>query len=393
MKDRSVIVGYARTPFGKFGGSLKEKSAVDLGAVAIKEAVERSGIEKEDIELVIMGQVLSGGCGQIPARQAMISAGLSDRIPVDQVNKVCASSMRALTLADTIIRAGDSKIIVTGGMESMSNAPFISRNIRWGNKMFDVALEDMMVKDGLWCPIYNRHMALHGSSVASKYNVSRESQDEWAFQSQKKAVNAIKAGYLKREITPVLLSNGNYFSEDEAPREDTTLEKLSKLSPIFDEKGTVTAGNAPGVNDGASAIVLMSEGEADKRNIDPEAAIVSYAMYSEDPENIATAPGNAINKLLSGTDIQKDDVGLWEINEAFAAVALVSSKIADIDINILNVNGGAVAYGHPIGASGGRIIMTLVSEMQRRNVRYGVAAICSGTGQGDAVLIENCKYK
>lgn len=390
---RSVIVSYARTPFGKFGGALKEFQAVDLGAIAIQESLRRKNIDKKEIDLVIMGQVIPAGCGQIPARQASIKAGIPANVPVDQVNKVCASSLRAVTLADQIIRAGDATVIVAGGMESMSNAPFASKDMRWGHKMFDTKFEDLMVKDGLWCPYYDCHMALHGGTVAKEYDISREQQDIWAVNSQKKASDAITNGNLKYEIVPVELRNGTIISNDEAPRTDTTYEKLQKLKPIFSDTNTVTAGNAPGVNDGASSLIIMDEKAAEKGNMDIEAVVLGHSMYSEDPKNIATAPGNAINRLLKKTNMTVDDIDLFEINEAFAAVTLVSCKIIGCNPEKVNVNGGAIAFGHPLGASGGRILMTLASELKRQNKRYGIAAICSGMGQGDAILIENPNYK
>lgn len=390
---RTVIVSYARTPFGKFGGTLKGLKAVELGAVALKEAVVRSTINIDTIDMVIMGQVLAGGCGQIPARQASIQAGISPTVPVDSINKVCASSLRAVTMADQIIRAGDFKTIVAGGMESMSNAPFISYGMRWGHKMFNTEFVDLMVKDGLWCPAYDCHMAVHGGKVALENGITREMQDEWAVESQRRAQIAMERGYLTREIVEVQLPKGEIMSVDETPRAGTSLEKLRELKPLFSKENTVTAGNAPGVNDGASALVCMEEKTAEREGIVPEAVIIGHAMHSEDPQNIATAPGNAINKLLRKAGMTIDDIGLFEINEAFAAVTLLSCKIAGCDKDKVNVNGGAIAFGHPLGASGGRILMTLISELQRRNLQYGIAAICSGMGQGDAILIENCKYK
>lgn len=390
---RSVIVSYARTPFGKIGGSLKTQKAVDLGAIVLKEAIKRGGIFPGELDMVIMGQVLAGGCGQIPARQAAIKAGIPVSVPAEEINKVCASSLRAVTMADQIIRAGDAKMIVAGGMESMSNAPYISYDMRWGHKMFSTEFVDLMVKDGLWCPMYDCHMAVHGGTVALEYGITRKMQDEWAMESQLKAQKAIENGYLQQEIAPVELEDGKYIVLDEAPRKDTTLQILQKMHPLFSEENTVTAGNAPGVNDGSSALVIMDEKAAEARNKNVEAIIIANQMYSEDPKNIATAPGNAVRKLLNKVNMKVDDIDLFEINEAFAAVVLVSCKIIGCDQNKVNVNGGAIAFGHPIGASGGRILMTLIRELQRRNLHYGIAAICSGMGQGDAVLVENCKYR
>lgn len=389
---RTVITGSARTPFGKLGGILKECSAADLGAAALREAMKRSMVMPEEIEFVIMGQVLSAGCGQIPARQAAIKAGIPFSVPADQINKVCASGMRAVVLADTIIRAEDADIIAAGGMESMSNAPFSSAQLRWGHKMFDTVFTDLMVRDGLWCPYYDVHMAVHGGRIALKNGITRQMQDEWAAESQKKASEAVNSGKIKKEIAEICLADGTAVNADETLRPLTTYEALSKLKPLFTNENTVTAGNAPGVNDGASAIMLMSEAAAAKRGIQAEARILEHAECSRDAADIAAVPGYAIQKLLKKSGLAADDIDLFEINEAFAAVTLLSAKIAGIHLNKVNVNGGAIAYGHPLGASGGRIIITLVNELQRRNKRYGIAAICSGMGQGDAVLIENMRY-
>lgn len=389
---RSVILGYARTPFGKLGGVLAKVPAVELGAVAVREALKRSGAAPEDIDMAVMGQVISAGCGQIPGRQAIIKAGILTRVPVDSINKVCASSMRAVSMADQVIRAGDARCIVAGGMENMSSVPFAMPDFRWGHKMFDAKVVDLMVKDGLWCPAYDRHMAVHGGIVAHEYGITREEQDRWALRSQKKAVEAISNGYIEREIVSVTIGEGAFCIKDEAPRSNVSMETLARLKPIFSEENTVTAGNAPGCNDGASALIVAEEEYAVKMGYSVEATIIGHAMVSEDPQNIATAPGHAIQKLLLKTGFRIEDIDLFEINEAFAAVTLVSSKIIQCDLEKVNVNGGAIAFGHPLGASGGRIIMTLISELQRRDARYGIAAICSGMGQGDAILVENVKY-
>lgn len=385
----SVIVGAARTPFGKLGGVFKDYSAVDLGAIAMREAVLRSGVGASQLDLIIFGQTISAACGQIPARQAALQADIPVMIPVDQINKVCASGLRALCLADSIIRAGDADIILTGGMESMSNAPFASLDLRFGKKMFNSEFTDLMVKDGLWCPYYNVHMAVHGGDIAREYGITREMQDEWAMESQKRANHAVASGYIGKEITPVQKKSGDLITIDEAPRKGVTMEMLTKLLPLFCDENTVTAGNAPGVNDGASAILIASEKKAKEEGLKPLARILGYATCSEDPKYIATAPGKAIIELLNRQKLKKDEIDLYEINEAFAAVTLVSAKIVGISADKINVNGGAIAYGHPLAASGGRIVMTLVNELKRRKLRYGIAAICSGMGQGDAVLIEN----
>ncbi len=388
---KSVVVSYARTPFGKQGGNLASVKAVDLGAVALRAAVQKCNMNPDEIDMAIIGQAIPGGCGQIPARQAVLKAKLPASLPVDAVNKVCASSIRAVTLADQVIRSGDAKIILTGGMESMSNVPFASFDMRKGRKMFNTEFVDLMVKDGLWDPFYDCHMAVHGGKVASEYNITREMQDQWAVGSQKKAQNAIKKGYLCEEIVPVFIGDNKFIEMDEAPRADSTIEKLRKLKPLFVENNTVTPGNAPGTSDGACALLIMEQSEAERRNINYEAVILGHAMYSEDPQYIATVPGHAIFKLLKQMDLQVTDIDLFEINEAFAAVTLVSGKMLGCDMEKVNVNGGAIAYGHPLGASGGRILMSLIGELKRRHLKYGVAAICSGTGQGDAVLIENCQ--
>ncbi|MBE3586381.1 MAG: acetyl-CoA C-acetyltransferase [Thermoanaerobacter sp.] len=386
----TVIVSAARTPFGKLGGALAPLTAVQLGGVVIKEALRRAGIDGEQVENVIMGQVLQGGCGQIPSRQATRLAGLPWEVPSETINKVCASGLRAVTLGDQIIRAGDADIIVAGGMESMSNAPYFV-HARWGLRMGDTRFVDLMVHDGLWCAFYNRHMAIHGGEVAREYGISREEQDEWALRSHRLAIEAIDAGRLKEEIVPVAVpqkkGDPKTVDTDEAPRRDTSLEALRRLPPVFDPNNTVTAGNAPGVNDGAGALVLMSREKADKLGIKPLATILGHASVSRDAKYIATVPGLSINKLLARKGLTVDDIDLFEVNEAFAAVVLVSAKIASLPKDRVNVNGGAVAFGHPIGASGARILMTLIYELRRRGGGLGIAAICSGAAQGDAVLV------
>ena len=390
----TIIASAARTPIGKFGGVFKDLPAVELGALAIKEAVKRSGLSGDKLELAIIGQVLQAGCGQIPSRQATLRAGLPIDLPSETLNKVCASSFRAVTAADQMIRSGDMDIILAGGMESMSNAPFASKEHRWGHRMFNSQFIDIMVHDGLWCAVHDCHMAVHGGVLAKEFDISRQSQDEWAYRSQVRAVAAIKEGRMKDEIVPVVLKGkkGDVVVEnDEGPRADVTLEALTKLPVLFSKENTVTAGNAPSTNDAGSAIVVMSEAAAKANNVKPLATILGSAMVTEEATRIASAPGNAINKLLKKTGMKIGDIDLIEINEAFAAVALVSSKIIGADLEKVNVNGGAVAYGHPIGASGARVIMTLIYEMRRRKAKYGIAAICSGAAQGDAILVR-CDY-
>ena len=392
---KSVILSAVRTPFGKFGGAFKTIPAVDLGAEVMKAAVEKSGVSKEDIDYVVMGQVLQAGAGQIPSRQASIKAGLDWSICSETINKVCASSLRAVTLADQMVRSGDKDIVLAGGMESMSNAPFASKDMRWGNRMFNTQMIDLMVNDGLWDAYYDQHMAVNGGYGADKFEISREAQDEWALRSQQLAAKAIESGVLEEEIVsievPQRRGDALVISKDEAPRPNTTIEDLQRLKGLFVEGNTVTAGNAPGTNDGASAVMVSSEEKAKELGIKPLATILGHAECGVETRLIASAPGHAIEKVLKENDLTVDDIDLFEINEAFAAVTLVTQKMLDIPSEKINVNGGAIAFGHPIGATGGRIIATLVHEMRRRKAKYGIAAICSGAAQGDAILIR-CDY-
>lgn len=389
---KSVIVSGARTPFGKFGGALKGFTASQLGGKAIKAALERAGMEGSEIDEVIMGTVLQGGQGQIPSRQAAREAGIPWNVKTETINKVCASGLRSVTLADQLIRLGDEEIIVAGGMESMSNAPYFLPDARWGNRMGDKQVKDMMIHDGLTCSFEGVHMGNYGNSTADKHDLSREAQDEWSYRSHQRAVEAIDNGKFTDEIIAVEVPQRKrdplIVDTDEAPRRDTTQEKLAGLRPAFDPNGTITAGNAPGVNDGACAFVVMSEERATEMGKAPMAYVHGHAEVAVEAEDFPETPGLVINKILEKTGHSKDDIDLFEINEAFAAVSLASGKIAGIDPEKVNVNGGAVALGHPIGASGARIILTLIHELKRRGGGLGIAAICSGGGQGDAVLIE-----
>jgi len=389
---RTVILSGARTPFGKFGGGLSSLTAVQLGGIAVKEALQRAKIQPEEVQEVILGTVLQGGQGQIPSRQAAREAGIPWEVKTETINKVCASGMRSVTLADQIIRAGDEELIVAGGMESMSNAPYVLPNARWGLRMGDAVLQDLMLHDGLTCCFSGVHMGTYGNSTAEEFKITRESQDEWAYRSHKLAIEAIEKGLLAEEIVPVSVPQRKgepiVINEDEAPRKDTSPEKLAKLSPAFDKDGTITAGNAPGVNDGAAALVLMSEERAQKEGREPLAYILGHTAIATEAKDFPQTPGLVINELLKKTGKTVDDIDLFEINEAFAAVALASSKIANLNPEKVNVNGGAVALGHPIGASGARIILTLAYELKRRGGGIGIAAICSGGGQGDAIMIE-----
>ncbi|WP_152656900.1 acetyl-CoA C-acetyltransferase [Oceanobacillus sp. CFH 90083] len=389
---KSVIVSGARTPFGKFGGSLTPLTAVNLGAKAIKAALERANLAGTDVDEVIMGTVLQGGQGQIPSRQAAVEAGIPWEVKTETINKVCASGMRSVTLADQLIRLGEEDIIVAGGMESMSNAPYILPDARWGNRMGDKSVQDLMIHDGLTCTFTGNHMGNYGNNTAYSFKITRERQDEWAARSQKLAVDAIESGRFADEIVPVEVQvrKGDpiVVSQDEAPRKGTSVEKLAALRPAFDKDGTITAGNAPGVNDGASAVVVMSDEKAKELNKTPLATILGHAEVAVEAKDFPQTPGLVINRLLEKTGVSKEEIDLYEINEAFAVVALASGQIADIDEEKINVNGGAVALGHPIGASGNRIILTLIHELKRRGGGKGIAAICSGGGQGDAILIE-----
>ena len=389
---KTVIVSGARTPFGKFGGALRALTAVKLGGIAIKEALSRADLDGKDVDEVIMGTVLQGGQGQIPSRQAAREAGIPWEVKTETINKVCASGLRSVTLADQLIRLGDEDIIVAGGMESMSNAPYYLQHARWGERMGDGRMIDGMIHDGLTCSFTGVHMGTYGNSTAKEFGLTREAQDKWALRSHERALRAMEEGKFKEEIVPVEVpvrkGDPVIVDTDEAPRKDTSLEKLAKLKPAFDADGTITAGNAPGVNDGAAAFVLMSEEKAAELGKTPMAKIVGHAEVAVEAKDFPKTPGLVINKLLEKTGHTTDDIDLVEINEAFAAVALVSGNIAGIGEEKINVNGGAVALGHPIGASGARIILTLMYELKRRGGGLGIAAICSGGGQGDAVLIE-----
>lgn len=389
---KTVIISGVRTPFGKFGGGLSTLTASELGGIAIKEALQRAGIEGSQVDEVIMGNVLQAGQGQIPSRQALRHAGIPWEIKTETINKVCASGLRSVTLADQIIRAGDEEVIVAGGMESMSNAPYFLPKARWGLRMGDAPMKDLMIHDGLSCSFTGAHMGTYGNSTATELELTREEQDNWAFQSHQKAVKAIEEGILAEEIIPVTVpvrkGEPVIVEHDEAPRKDTSIEKLAKLGPAFNKEGSITAGNAPGVNDGAGAMVLMSEERAVRERKTPFAYIIGHAEVATEAKDFPKTPGLVINTLLKKTGKTLDEIDLFEVNEAFAAVALASGKIANINLEKVNVNGGAVALGHPIGASGARIIITLMHELKRRGGGLGIAAICSGGGQGDAILIE-----
>jgi acetyl-CoA C-acetyltransferase len=378
-----VIVSAVRTPFGKLGGGLKNHSATELGAIAIRAGLDRSGLEGSDVEYVIMGQVLQAGVGQAPARQAAVGAGLPIEVPADTINKVCASSIRAVEIADSMIRAGDVEVVVTGGMESMSNAPYALPRARFGYKMGDATLVDLMIWDGLRSTFDEQHMVQQAARVARELGISREEQDEWAFRSHARAAKAQDDGVFAEEIVPV-----GEVAADESIRRDTSLERLASLKPVMDPEGTITAGNAPGVNDGASCVVVCSEEFAKRRGLEPLATIVAQGYVADEFAWLARTPANAGAQALAKAGKSIGDVERVEVNEAFASVAVNSVKMLGADPERANVHGGAVALGHPIGASGGRILGTMVHELRRNGGGLGLAAICSGGGQGDALLIE-----
>jgi acetyl-CoA C-acetyltransferase len=387
----TVILSAARTPIGKLGGGLASLDATDLGGIAIEAALERAGVAGEQVEHVVMGQVLQAGQGQIPSRQAQIKGGIPKEVSSETINKVCASGIRAAGILDAAIRAGDLDVAVAGGMESMSNAPYLLKGARFGYRMGDGKALDAMINDGLTNPFSGKHMAHEASEVAEELELTRADMDRWAVRSHELALKATDEGRLPEEIVPVTVKGrkGDTVVEvDEAPRRDTSLETLAALKPIFVKDGTHTAGNAPGVNDGAGALVLASSEWAEQNGKRPLARIVAQAQVADDFPYLARTPANAALKALEKAGLSAQDVDLWEINEAFASVTLNSIRMLGIEEDRVNVNGGAVALGHPIGASGARILGGLVLELQRRGGGVGVAAICSGGGQGDAVIVE-----
>ena len=381
--SRSVIVSAVRTPFGRLGGSLKHYEATQLGAIAIRAALDRVDIAADEVQYVIMGQVLQGGAGQAPARQAAVGAGLPIEVPADTVNKVCASSIRAIEIADQMIRAGDHDIVVTGGMESMSNAPYLLKKARFGYRLGDGVIIDSMTYDGLTSTFDKRHMVEQASFVSRELGIPREDQDRWALRSHERAVRAQDSGFFAGEIVSV-----DGVDADEGPRRDTSYEKLSQLQPVFDPEGTTTAGNAPGVNDGAGSVIVTSEEFARKRGLEILATILSQAYIADEFAYLARTPAKAGSMALQKAGKSIEDVERVELNEAFSSVVLNSSKMLGVDPERVNVNGGAVALGHPIGASGARIVTTMINELRRNGGGLGLAAICSGGGQGDALLIE-----
>jgi acetyl-CoA C-acetyltransferase len=388
---KTVILGTARTPVGKLGGGLSSLKATELGGIAIKAALERADVAPDQVDHVIMGTVLQGGQGQIPSRQAQINAGIPKEVSSETINKVCASGIRAVGIIDQQIRAGDVEVGVGGGMESMSNAPYMLPGVRFGLRMGDAKAIDGMISDGLTSAFSGKHMAEEATEVAAELELTRADMDRWALRSHQLTIEATDDGRLPEEIVPVTIASrkGDTVVEiDESPRRDTTLESLSKLKPIFVKDGTHTAGNAPGVNDGAGALILASDEWAQANGKEVLAEIVAQAQIADDFPYLARTPALAAQKALEKAGLTADQIDLWEINEAFASVTLNSMRMLGIDEEKVNVCGGAVAIGHPIGASGARILGTLVNELRRRGGGYGCAAICSGGGQGDAVIVK-----
>jgi acetyl-CoA C-acetyltransferase len=388
----AVIVSAVRTPVGKFLGALKSFKATELGAIVVREAVKRAGVKPEDVDEVIMGCVIQAGLGQNPARQAALRGGLPNTVSAVTINKVCGSGLKAVMMAGQGVQLGDTEIVVAGGMESMSNAPYLLPKAREGYRLGNGTLADSVINDGLWCAFDDQHMGCTGEIVSERFHVSRQEQDEYSLNSHRKAAAAIKDGKFKDEIVPVEIPQRKgapiLFDTDEPVREDTSLESLGKLKPAFKEGGTVTAGNAPGMNDGASALVVTSADRARSIGIEPLARIVGQATSGTEPKLVMMAPVEAIRKLLKKTGWSLNDVDLIELNEAFAVQAVAITRELDLDPKKLNVNGGAVALGHAIGQSGSRILTTMLYEMKRRDAHRGIAALCLGGGNAVAMAVE-----
>ncbi len=387
-----VIASAVRTAIGSFGGGLKDVSAIDLGAIVIKEALSRAGVKGEMVDEVIMGNVIQAGLGQNPVRQSVIKAGLPVEVPAMTINKVCGSGLRSVSLASQIILAGDADIIVAGGMENMSRAPYVVNTARWGQRMGNGNMVDVMINDGLWDAFNNYHMGVTAENIAEKWNISRADQDNFAVASQNKAEKAIKEGRFKEEIVPVVIpqrkGDSIIFDTDEFPRFGSNIGSLQKLKPTFKKDGTVTAGNASGINDGAAAFIIMSAEKAKELRIKPLAKIISYGSKGVDPSIMGYGPFAATNKALDKARIKVEDLDLIEANEAFAAQSIAVARDLKFNMDKVNVNGGAIALGHPIGASGARILVSLLYEMQKRDAKRGLATLCIGGGMGTAVVVE-----
>ncbi|WP_061310779.1 acetyl-CoA C-acetyltransferase [Clostridium botulinum] len=386
-----VIASAVRTPIGKFGGTLKDVSAVELGSIVIKEALKRAKVKPEDVDEVIMGNVLQAGLGQNTTRQSLVAAGIPVEVPGFTINKVCGSGLRAVSLAAQLIKVGDDDIVVAGGTENMSAAPYILQKARWGQRMGDGKIVDEMIKDGLWESFNDYHMGITAENIAEQWGITREEQDKFSAKSQQKAEKAVKEGRFKEEIVPVVIESRKgevVFDTDEFPRFGATEESLSKLKPAFKKYGTVTAGNASGINDGAAALVIMSEEKANELGIKPLAKIVAYGTSGVDPKIMGYGPFYATKKTLEKANLKIEDMDLIEANEAFAAQSLAVAKDLGFDMDKVNVNGGAIALGHPIGCSGARILTSLLYEMEKRDSKRGLATLCIGGGMGTAIIVE-----
>jgi len=391
--DQAVILSAVRTPIGKFMGGLAPLSAPELGSKVVAEAVRRAGIEPGQVDEAIMGNVVQAGLGQNPARQAALRGGLDPRVAAMTINKVCGSGLKAVALASQAVQLGESEVVVAGGMESMSNCPYLLKGARSGFRLGNQEIFDSMITDGLWDVYENYHMGVTGELVAEKYGITRQEQDQFALDSHRKAFRAIKSCFFGEQIVPVEISQKKgepvIIKTDESPREDTSLEALGKLRPAFKKDGTVTAGNAPGTNDGAAAVIVTSEKNATRLGKTPMARIVAQAVSGVEPKWVMMAPVDAVEKLLKKTGWDRDkDVDLYELNEAFAVAAIAVTRVLKLNPEKVNVNGGAVALGHPIGASGARVLVTLLYELQRRNLKRGIAALCLGGGNAVALAVE-----
>ncbi|MDD7792694.1 acetyl-CoA C-acetyltransferase [Clostridium sp. 'White wine YQ'] len=387
-----VIVSAVRTALGSFGGGLKDVSAADLGATVVKEALNRAGLKGEQVDEVILGNVIQAGLGQNVARQVVVKAGLPVEVPATTINIVCGSGLKSVALAAQMIKAGDADVVIAGGMENMSQAPYLLKTSRWGQRMGDGKMVDSMINDALWDAFNNYHMGVTAENIAKEWNLSREELDAFSASSQQKAEAAIKAGKFKDEIVPVVIpqrkGEPKVFDTDEFPRFGTTTESLGKLKPAFIKDGVVTAGNASGINDGAAAIIVMSADKAKELGIKPLAKILSYGTKGLDPSIMGYGPFHATKKALEGTGLTVADLDLIESNEAFAAQSVAVAKDLNFDMEKVNVNGGAIALGHPVGASGARILVTLLHEMQKRDAKKGLATLCIGGGMGTALIVE-----
>lgn len=392
--EEVVIVSTVRTPIGSLGGVFKDTSAIQLGTVAATEALDRSDLQPEDVDSVIFGNVLQAGLGQNPARQISIHSGVPNTVPAMTVNEVCGSGLKAVILASQAIQVGDAKVVLAGGTENMSQAPYLLKNQRFGSKLGDINTVDSLVHDGLTDAFNQQHMGITAENVAERYHVSREEQDEFALNSQNKASTAQENGLFKDEIVPMSIlmkRQTQVITEDEHIRKETTLEKLQKLRPAFKKDGSVTAGNASGINDGAAALLLMAKSEAEKRNIPYLATIKGYSEVGTDPEIMGYAPYTAVQKVFEKTNFTKEDIDLFEFNEAFASQSIAIIRDLEIPNEKVNIHGGAIALGHPIGASGSRILVTLLNAMNQNNKKRGLASLCVGGGIGIAMIIERAE--